>query len=160
MNLKLQEELFHVLEERVREIKMETNRVPGGGSIQVGDTLRLLVPINDEGDPVLMELMVVKLAEDADMLQFFTTMLTDLDEKQYGRVHQALEEWNIGCPVGSFGVYLEQRQLYHKYGALYFEEQEQDVQKMADYAIDILITLYETLSAHYPRVVRCALGKE
>lgn len=157
MVLKQQQELFSALEKRVQTIGMETRRVPGAGGVQVGDTLRFLVPVTDDGDPVLMELMAATLTEDADMLQFFTTVLTDLEEDGFQRVRQSLEAWNHACPVGSYGVYAEERQLYHKYGALFFGEQ--DVEKMADQALDVLTLLYEVLSSHYPEAAGRALGE-
>lgn len=157
MILKQQKELFSALEERVQTIGMETQRVPGAGGIQVGDTLRFLVPVTDDGDPVLMELMAATLTEDADLLQFFTTMLTDLEEEEFQRVRQSLEEWNHACPVGSYGVFVEERQLYHKYGVLFFGER--DVEKMADHVLDVLTLLYEVLSSHYPEAAGRALGE-
>lgn len=158
MDLKLQKELFQTLDERMKTIGVETRRVPGVDGIQVGDTLRFFVPVTDDGDPVLIELMVVNLTEEADMLQVFTTVLTGLEEEQFDRVHQAIEEWSSECPVGNYGIYAEERQLYHKYGLLFFAER--DVERMADAAFNVLMLLYEMLCSHYPEIVKCAMGEE
>ena len=158
MDLKLQKELFGVLKDRLHAIGLETSEIPGVGGRQVGDTLRFLLPVNDAGSPVLMEVMAFSLSKGRDMLQFFTTVFTDLEEDQYDRVHEALEAWSAACLLGSFGVYQKNRQLYHRYGALFFGET--DAGKMADEAMNVLMLIYELLAAEYPELTKRALGSE
>ena len=156
MDLKLQKELFSILEERLHAVGLETSEIPGVGGGQVGDTLRFLLPVNDEGSPVLMEIMAFSLSKGRDMLQFFTTVFTDLEEDQYNRVHEALEVWSAKCLLGSYGVYRENRQLYHKYGVPFFAVT--DAGRMADEAMNVLLLVYEMLAAEYPELTKRVLG--
>lgn len=158
MDLKLQKELFGILKDRLHAVGLETGEIPGTGGRQVGDTLRFLLPVNDEGSPVLMEIMAFTLSKGRDMLQFFTTVFTDLEEDQYDRVHEALEAWSAACPLGSYGVYRKNRQLYHKYGALFFGET--DAGRMAGEAMNVLMLICELLAAEYPEFTKRALDTD
>ena len=79
MDLVRQKELLQILEQKLNGMGMQTAAAAGAGAPQVGDTLRVLVPITDEGEAVLLELMAAAIDEETDLLQFYTTMVMELD---------------------------------------------------------------------------------
>ena len=147
MDLVRQKELFQILEQKLNGMGMQTAAAAGAGAPQVGDTMRVLVPITDEGDAVLLELMVAAIDEETDLLQFYTTMVMELAADR-GQLARTLMQWNFLCPLGSFGVFEEGNQLYHKYGILLTGEEELD--RLAEHVIEILSVLYEVLEQKFP----------
>lgn len=147
MDLVRQKELFQILEQKLNGMGMQTAAAAGAGAPQIGDTLRVLVPITDEGEAVLLELMVAAIDEETDLLQFYTTMVMELAADR-GQLARTLMQWNFLCPLGSFGVFEEGNQLYHKYGILLTGEEELD--RLAEHVIEILSVLYEVLEQKFP----------
>lgn len=147
MDLVRQKELFQILEQKLNGMGMQTAAAAGAGAPQIGDTLRVLVPITDEGEAVLLELMAASIDEETDLLQFYTTMVMELDV-DHGQLARTLMQWNFLCPLGSFGVFEEGNQLYHKYGILLTGEEELD--RLAEHVIEILSVLYEVLEQKFP----------
>lgn len=156
MDLVRQKELFQILERKLNDMGMQTATAPGAGAPQVGDTLRVLVPITDGGDAVLMELMAAVIDEETDLLQFYTTMVMELDVDR-GQLAQTLLQWNFLCPLGAFGVFEEGGQLYHKYGVLLTGEEE--LEELTERVILILSVLYEVIEQKYP-LAREFAGKQ
>lgn len=153
MDLVRQKELFQILEQKLNGMGMQTAAAAGAGAPQVGDTMRVLVPITDEGDAVLLELMAASIDEETDLLQFYTTMVMELAADR-GQLARTLMQWNFLCPLGSFGVFEEGNQLYHKYGILLTGEEELD--RLAEHVIQILSVLYEVIEQKYPLAVEFA----
>ena len=147
MDLVRQKELFQILEQKLNGMGMQTAAAAGAGAPQVGDTMRVLVPITDEGEAVLLELMAAAIDEETDLLQFYTTMVMELAADR-GQLARTLMQWNFLCPLGSFGVFEEGNQLYHKYGILLTGEEELD--RLAEHVIQILSVLYEVLEQKFP----------
>lgn len=147
MDLAKQKQFFQILEQKLNGMGMQTAAAAGAGAPQIGDTLRVLVPITDEGEAVLLELMVAAIDEETDLLQFYTTMVMELAADR-GRLARTLMQWNFLCPLGSFGVFEEGNQLYHKYGILLTGEEELD--RLAEHVIEILSVLYEVLEQKFP----------
>lgn len=147
MDLAKQKQFFQILEQKLNGMGMQTAAAAGAGAPQIGDTLRVLVPITDEGEAVLLELMVAAIDEETDLLQFYTTMVMELAADR-GQLARTLMQWNFLCPLGSFGVFEEGNQLYHKYGILITGEEELD--RLAEHVIEILSVLYEVLEQKFP----------
>lgn len=147
MDLAKQKQFFQILEQKLNGMGMQTAAAAGAGVPQIGDTLRVLVPITDEGEAVLLELMVAAIDEETDLLQFYTTMVMELAADR-GQLARTLMQWNFLCPLGSFGVFEEGNQLYHKYGILLTGEEELD--RLAEHVIEILSVLYEVLEQKFP----------
>ena len=147
MDLVRQKELFQILEQKLNGMGMQTAAAAGAGAPQIGDTLRVLVPITDEGEAVLLELMAAAIDEETDLLQFYTTMVMELAADR-GQLARTLMQWNFLCPLGSFGVFEEGNQLYHKYGILLTGEEELD--RLAEHVIQILSVLYGVLEQKFP----------
>ena len=147
MDLAKQKQFFQILEQKLNGMGMQTAAAAGAGAPQIGDTLRVLVPITDEGEAVLLELMAASIDEETDLLQFYTTMVMELDV-DHGQLAQTLVQWNFLCPLGAFGIFEEGNQLYHKYGILLTGEEELD--RLAEHVIQILSVLYEVLEQKFP----------
>ena len=153
MDLAKQKQFFQILEQKLNGMGMQTAAAAGAGAPQIGDTLRVLVPITDEGEAVLLELMAASIDEETDLLQFYTTMVMELDV-DHGQLAQTLVQWNFLCPLGAFGIFEEGNQLYHKYGILLTGEEELD--GLAEHVIQILSVLYEVIEQKYPLAVEFA----
>ena len=153
MDLAKQKQFFQILEQKLNGMGMQTAAAAGAGAPQVGDTLRVLVPITDEGEAVLLELMAAAIDEETDLLQFYTTMVMELAADR-GQLARTLMQWNFLCPLGSFGVFEEGNQLYHKYGIVLNGTEELD--ELAERVILILSVLYEVIEQKYPLAVEFA----
>lgn len=151
MDLNRQQAFFQALEGQIEALGLQKNWVTGSGTPQLGDTLRILVPVTDQGDVVLMELMAVALNEETELLQFYTTMVMEIGPG-YEQLEQKLVEWNFLCPVGAFGIFTEGRQFYHKYTIPLFREI--DAETLAEQTISVLELIYEVISAKFPQVVQ------
>ena len=153
MDLASQEKFFQALGQKLRDMGMKPVLTAGAGAPQVGDTMRLLVPITDQGDAVLMELMVAAIDGETDLLQFYTTLVMELDA-DFGQLSRTLLQWNFLCPLGAFGIFEEEKQLYHKYGVLLTEAEEPD--QLAERVIQILSVLYEVIEQKFPLAAQFA----
>ena len=153
MDLAKQKQFFQILEQKLNGMGMQTAAAAGAGAPQIGDTLRVLVPITDEGEAVLLELMAAAIDEETDLLQFYTTMVMELAADR-GQLARTLMQWNFLCPLGSFGVFEEGNQLYHKYGIVLNGTEELD--ELAERVILILSVLYEVIEQKYPLAVAFA----
>ncbi len=147
MDLKGVHNFFAELEKKLGELGVESTYVDGAGGPQTGDTLRVLFPVTEEGHAAITELMVTSFAEDLDLLIIYSTVVAELNEKA-GELPQKLIEWNLDCPLGAFGVYREENQLYHKYSVPF--DRDKAPGDLAEEAMTLLSVLFEVLSAHYP----------
>ena len=140
-------EFFRNLQEQIRESHIETNLVPPGDD-GLGETLRAMLPVTDEGDPNLLEIMAVPYVEDADMLIFYTTMIAKIGPG-YEDMVRAIPQWNHACPLGGYCIYDNQglKQFVHKYSLLFDPEIEPD--ELADTAMFHLMLLYDVVSQKF-----------
>ena len=104
------------LEELLKKMDYETARLPGKDP-QIGDTLRAMVPVDDEGNMVLLEVLAGQYNENTILIQIYSTMIAEIGPG-YEALKEMLLEWNLVCPIGAFGIYRENRQFYHKYNYL------------------------------------------
>ena len=148
---------FKLLNKDIQESNIETNLIPPQDNMS--ETLRALLPISDEGDPNLLEIMTTKFTEDADLLVFYTTMIAKIGTG-YEDLLDALPQWNLECPLGAFGIYETKgiRQLYHKYSILF--DPEIDPEELAETAMFHLMILYEVISRKFPEARSIATGKK
>ena len=149
MDLKAAHQFFNLLDEKIQALGVETTYVEGIRSPQLGDTLRFLLPVTEEGDPVIMEVMVTELTDDADLLHIYSTLITALGEKA-AELPQKLSEWNLLCPLGAYGIYEEEGQLFHKYTLPFPREAEADL--LADDAMFLIELIHSVLSQKYPEL--------
>ena len=104
------------LEELLKKMEYETARLEGE-TPQIGDTLRAMVPMDDEGNMVLLEVLAGEYNEHTILIQIYTTMIAEIGPG-YEALKEMTLEWNLVCPIGAFGIYRQNRQFYHKYNYL------------------------------------------
>ena len=146
MDLKGAHAFLHSLDEKVQELGIQTNYIEGIRSPQIGDTLRILMAVTEEGHPVVTEFMVTEMAADYDLLIIYSTVLAKLGKRK-AELPEKLLEWNILCPMGHYGIYEEENQLYHKYSVPV--PVDKDPEELAEEAMNLLGLIYELLSAQY-----------
>ena len=147
MDLKGAYAFTQALESKISEVGMESYILEGIRSPQIGDTLRILMPVTAEGHPVISEFMLTELADDYHMLILYTTVLASIKANKE-KLPATLIDWNLACPMGHYGVYEEENQLYHKYSLPF--PVDTDPVLLAAQAMDLLTLVYELLSAKYP----------
>lgn len=139
------------LANQIEELDMETTMVEGTGGTQLGDTLRTLLPVDEGRDAVLTEIIVSDFNAESDVLVFYTTMILEIGPG-YEALKEMLLDWNLTCPLGSFGIFRQGRQFYHKL-ALPFPK-ETAPKELADRAMYLLELLYDVISERFPEAVK------
>lgn len=88
--------------------------------------LLLQAGIEDLGDSedgnALMELCFVPIDEDGTedignviLFQIYTTLMLDIPAKKEKSILAGLNELNMDCLLGAYGIFKEQMQVYHRY---------------------------------------------
>ena len=148
MDLNTVHHSFAKLEDMLHELEIETTYVKGSPEPQIGDTLRILLPVTEEGHPVLTEIMVTEFTDDLDLLHIYSTLIVRCNEN-VAELSQKLSEWNILCPLGAYGIYEAdgERQLFHKYT---FPLDRNADEGFSDVAMLLLELIHGLLSEQYP----------
>ena len=147
MDLNTVHHSFEKLEALLHELEIETAYVEGVRGPQIGDTLRILLPVTEQGHPVLTEIMVTEFTDDLDLLHLYSTLIVRCND-QITELTQKLSEWNILCPLGAYGIYEEDgtRQLFHKYT---FPLDRNDTEGFSDTAMLLIELIHGVLSEQY-----------
>ncbi|MBQ6509860.1 MAG: hypothetical protein IJI07_10345 [Flexilinea sp.] len=138
------------LEALLKKMEYET-AVLKGEEIQLGDTLRAMLPVDDAGNKVLLEVMALPYTEDALLLQIFTTMIAEIGPG-YEALKEMLLDWNLNSPLGAFGIYRRGRQFYHKYN--YPMPADGDPKQMAVEVFFIIHLVRDVIADVFPDAVR------
>ena len=148
MDLNTVHHSFGKLEDMLHELEIETTYAEGYRGPQIGDTLRVLLPVADEGFPVLTEIMVTEFTDDLDLLHIYSTLIVRCNEN-VAELSRKLSEWNILCPLGAYGIYEAdgERQLFHKYT---FPLDRNADEGFPDVAMLLLELIHGLLSEQYP----------
>ena len=148
MDLNTVHHTFAKLEDLLHELGIETAYVEGVGGPQIGDTLRILLPVTEEGHPVLTEIMVTDFTDDLDLLHIYSTLIVRCNDR-VDELSRKLSEWNILCPLGAYGVYEADGacQLFHKYT---FPFDKTVSEAFAEQAMLLLELVHGVLSDQYP----------
>jgi len=78
--------------------------------------MRTLIPLRGDGTGlVCVELHYVPCGELFDILQFYTTVIEDLNEHGMRELRKAVDVWNFSVFLGSLAVRKDERQLFHRY---------------------------------------------
>lgn len=77
---------------------------------------------DDESGNALMELCFVPIDEEGNedigdtiLFQIYTTFLIGIPEKKEKNVLVGLNELNMDCLLGAYGIFNEEKQIYHRY---------------------------------------------
>ena len=140
----------NALEDLLKKLGVQT-AVLDGVEPQIGNTLRALLPVTKEGDVVLAEVMLAPYTEDALLLQIYSTMIAEIGPG-YEALKEMMLDWNLTAPLGAFGIYRQQRQLYHKYN--YIVPTDADPEDMAKEILYLMNLVLDVISAHFTDAVR------
>ena len=138
------------LENLLKRTGVET-AVIDGEDPQIGSTLRALMPVTEAGDAVLTEVMVGPYTEDALLLQIYSTMILEIGPG-YEALKEMILDWNLVAPLGAFGIYRQQRQLYHKYN--YIIPIDAVPGEMASEIFYLMNLVLDVVAARFPDAVR------
>ena len=138
------------LENLLKRTGVET-AVIDGEDPQIGSTLRALMPVTERGDAVLTEVMVGPYTEDALLLQIYSTMILEIGPG-YEALKEMILDWNLVAPLGAFGIYRQQRQLYHKYN--YIIPIDAVPEEMAAEIFYLMNLVLDVVAARFPDAVR------
>ena len=149
-------EFFAMLQEDIQETDMWTKIVPAHDNIS--ETLRVMMPVTDEGDPCLLEILTSRYINDTGLVILYTTMIAKIGPG-YEALQRALSQWNLECPLGAFGIYEtpEGNQLYHKY-TIPFEPDIDPEELEADVMFHLML-LYEVISRKFGEARELSEGK-
>ncbi len=141
---------FTELEDLLKKMGLET-AVLKGEEPQLGDTLRALMPVDEAGNKVLMEILLGQYNENTLLVQIYSTMIAEI-----GPGYEALKEmtldWNLTCPIGAFGIYRQNRQYYHKYN--YLMPVDEGEKQMALEIFYIIHLVQDVIAQIFPDAVR------
>ncbi|MBQ6344144.1 MAG: hypothetical protein IJI41_13550 [Anaerolineaceae bacterium] len=141
---------FTELDALFKKMEYETASLKGE-EIQLGDTLRVMLPIDEAGNKVLMEIMAMSYTDDAILVQIYSTMIAEIGPG-YEALKEMLLDWNLTCPLGAFGIYRQGRQFYHKYN--YTLPTDGDPKEMAMEVFYIIHLIQDVIGRYFPDIVR------
>ncbi len=141
---------FTELESLLKKMEFQTTMLKVEDP-RIGESLRALVPVDEAGNSVLLEVMVIPYDEDALLIQIYTTLLTEIGPG-YEALKEMLLEWNLTCPIGAFGIYRQEKQFYHKYN--YLMPTDEDPKQMAMEIFYIIHLVMDVIAGLFPDVVR------
>lgn len=144
------DKFLNALEKLLKQSGVETAALPGVEP-QIGHTLRTLLPVTEKGDKVLTEFMMAEYTDDVLLLQIYTTMIMEIGPG-YDALKEAILEWNLMDPFGAFGIYPEERQLFHKYTYPVPADAEPD--EMADEVYYITRLILNVIARRFPDAVK------
>ena len=134
------------MERRLSALGIQSTYTEGIGDPQIGETLRILFPVTPAGDAVITELMVTRLSPEADLLHVYSTIVVEIGPR-YDELVRKLVTWNLRCPLGAYGIYTDERQLYHKYSFPFPRDAEPE--DLAAQAMLLLELVHEVLAETY-----------
>ena len=138
------------LEELLKKMGYQTARLDGEAP-QIGDTVRVMLPVDDEGNFVLLEVLAGEYNKETLLIQIYTTMIAEIGPG-YEALKEMTLEWNLVCPIGAFGIFRQNRQFYHKYNYLLPTEGEPKDRAMEVFYVIHLIR--DVIAEIFPDVVK------
>lgn len=126
------------LEKAMEEFKEDSVFLKKRG--EAPDTLRLLLAVGEEGDDlVVMDVAVYQFENGLQMLQFYTVVVTDVEEKVLPELLCRINQLNLPVPLGAFGYFEDDCQVYHKYNLMVEEPADMDLFTQSTVTIILLI---------------------
>ena len=139
------------LEKLLQKMDYETALVKNEEQPQLGDTLRAMVPVDEAGNRVLLDVMAFPYSEHSLLVQIYSTMIAEIGPG-YEALKEMLLDWNLTCPIGAFGIYRQGRQFYHKYN--YLLPTDGDEKEMAAEVFYVIHLVRDVIAEIFPDAVR------
>lgn len=115
----LQNMVLDCLQKEMEENGYQTKLMQEEGSM---DSIRILMDNmgSEQNGEVLMELSFLPFPaneplEDLNLFQIFTTVETNIAKEKTDGILKELNRMNLECVLGSFHVFEEEMQVYHRY---------------------------------------------
>ncbi len=137
------------LEARFTQLGLESAHTEAGPDA-IGDILRVLIPVTDEGDLILTEIVFTPWADDCDLLHLYSTLIAEIGPG-YETLKEQLIDWNLACPLGAFGIFRE-RQFYHKYDVPL--PPDADPKALAEKAFKLINLIAAAAASRFPEAVQ------
>lgn len=119
------------------------------------DMLRLLLAIGEEGDDLaVMDVAVYRFENGLQMLQFYTVIATDVEEKVLPELLPRINQLNLPVPLGVFGYFEDERQVYHKYNLPVEEPADMDL--FTQSAVAIILFIFKILESYCDELYQAA----
>ena len=144
----------NALAEKLRAIRIESKVLEGMGSPEIGDMLRVLLPLSNS-EVAITDFTVFSLEANNDLLQLYTTVVVEIGDN-YDTLVKRLVQWNASCSLGHFGIVERDRQLYHRYTIPV--ETNSDPEALADRALLLLSLVREVVVRQYAEAKTFARG--
>ncbi|GHU47800.1 hypothetical protein FACS1894120_6060 [Clostridia bacterium] len=122
--------------------------VPGMGRWQIGDTLRMLMPVGVKGEEVLLEIAAARFDDDLSFISLYSAIIPET--KNTG---VSLHQLNLICPIGAFGV--AGNQVYHKYSLIF--DDYSDVDLLIYDTVRALAGISYIIAVHLPELLKAFL---
>ncbi len=91
------------------------------------DTLRMLFSTgDDEDDLAVMDVAVYPSKQGLQFLNFYTVIVPEVQPKAVPGLLEHLNRLNLPVPLGAFGYFEEDGQVYHKYSLIVEEPADMD----------------------------------
>ena len=144
------DKFLNALDGLLKQLGVQTAMLDGVEP-QIGNTLRALMPVTNTGEVVLTEVMLGPLTEDALLVQIYSTMIVEIGPG-YEALKEMILDWNLTAGLGAFGIYRQQRQLYHKYN--YIIPTDADPEEMATEIFYLINLVVSVISEYYTDAIR------
>ena len=113
------------LDKEVEEFKEDSVFLEAEGKNP--DTMRFLFCIGDTTDNMaVMDVAVYQMESGVQMLQYYTVVVTDVADEALPTLMSHINKLNLPVPVGAFGYFEEEHQVYHKYSMIVEEPADMD----------------------------------
>jgi len=153
----VRDEVFARLENDFTAFGLEFSIIGAGDPAQGGGILTALVPVaGTDGQQALMEIAIAELGEAMNFLQIYSTVVMECSQDM-DTLLLAINDVNFYCPVGSFGMFREKGQLYHKYCMPFDDEEEAEA--VADGALLAFHAILLVFALRAPALASLALGE-
>lgn len=129
------------------DIKVEKNNNNGV------DMLRLFPDdIGENNGSVLLELCFIPVEDDdvtESFFQIYSTIAKDIETSAFPKLNAMLNEMNLTALAGCYGIYTEQRQLYHRYVCISAATEEEalynDIITAINWSLNVIDGDYDAL---------------
>lgn len=154
-NTEMDFSLFYTeLETLMKKMEYETARLKVDDP-DISEMLRTMMPVDAAGNRILLEVIAVEYNEHTFMIQIYTTLLMEIGPGLEA-LKEKLTNWNLTCPIGAFGIYTGENQLYHKYN--YLMPSDEDLKDMAAEIFYIIHLIMEVITDIYAEAAEISAG--
>ncbi len=120
------------------------------------DTLRMLFSTGEgDDDLAVMDVAVYSSEQGLQFLNFYTVMIPEVPEQSVPGLLEHLNRLNLPVPLGAFGYFEEDRQVYHKYSLIV--EEPADMDRFVAGAVSLIAIILNFIE-HYEEGIEEAAG--